>query len=78
MENVYEVSDIVDSRIDKEDALSKYKASLGFDDRTINRNSIEEVKEKIKEKARENIAEKLESNMEIVQVQISKEEYKMK
>lgn len=59
MENVYEVSDIVDSRIDKEDALSKYKANLGFDDRTINRNSIEEVKEKIKEKARENIAEKI-------------------
>ena len=59
MENVYEVSDIVDNRIDKEDALSEYKASLGFDNRTVNRNSIEEVKEKIKEKARENLAEKI-------------------
>lgn len=59
MENVYEVSDIVDNRIDKEDALSEYKASLGFDDRTVNRNSIEEVKEKIKEKARKNIEEKV-------------------
>lgn len=59
MENVYEVSDIVDSRIDKEDALSKYKASLGFDDRTINRRSIEEVKARVKQKARDNIAEKI-------------------
>lgn len=59
MENVYEVSDVVDNRIDKEDALSEYKASLGFDNRTVNRNSIEEVKEKIKEKARKNIEEKV-------------------
>ena len=59
MENVYEVSDIVDSRIDKEDALSKYKASLGFDDRTINRRSIEEVKARVKQKARDNIAARI-------------------
>lgn len=59
MENVYEVSDIVDDGSDKENALSDYKASLGFDDRTINRRSIEEVKAKIKQKARDNIAEKV-------------------
>lgn len=59
MENVYEVSDIVDSRIDKEDSLSEYKASLGFDDRTINRRSIEEVKARVKQKARDNIAARI-------------------
>lgn len=59
MENVYEVSDIVDDGSDKENALSDYKASLGFDDRTINRRSIEEVKARIKQKARDNIAEKI-------------------
>ncbi|HJJ12084.1 MAG TPA: hypothetical protein OIM48_02085 [Clostridiaceae bacterium] len=59
MENVYEVSDIVDDRIDKEDSLSEYKASLGFDDRTINRRSIEEVKARVKQKARDNIAARI-------------------
>lgn len=59
MENVYEVSDIVDDRIDKEDSLSEYKDSLGFDDRTINRRSIEEVKARVKQKARDNIAARI-------------------
>lgn len=59
MESVYEVSDVVDNRVDKEDALSEYKANLGFDNRTVNRNSIEEITEKVREKARKNIEEKI-------------------
>ena len=59
VDNVFEVSDLVDKTVDADNSLRGYKAGLGFDERTIGKRSIEEVKEKVQQKVRENIAEKI-------------------
>ena len=59
VDNVFEVSDLVDKTVDADNSLRGYKAGLGFDERTIGKRSIEEIKEKVQQKVRENIAEKI-------------------
>ena len=59
VDNVFEVSDIVDERVDREKHWQSYKDNLGIDDKTIGKNSIEIVKETIRHKARNNISDKL-------------------
>lgn len=59
VDNVFEVSELVDKTVDADNSLSGYKAGLGFDERTIGKRSIEDVKEKVQQKARDNIAEKI-------------------
>ena len=59
VDNVFEVSDLVDKTVDADNSLRGYKAGLGFDERTIGKRSIEDVKEKVQQKARDNIAEKI-------------------
>lgn len=59
VDNVFEVSDLVDKAVDADNSLSGYKDNLGFDERTIGKRSIEEIKEKVQQKARDNIAEKI-------------------
>ena len=59
VDNIFEVSDLVDKTVDADNSLRGYKAGLGFDERTIGKRSIEDVKEKVQQKARDNIAEKI-------------------
>ena len=59
IENVFEVSDIVDKRVDREQHLQSYKDELGIDNKTIGKNSIETVKEQVKQRAKNNISDKI-------------------
>lgn len=64
VDNVFEVSDIVDERVDREKHLQPYKDSLGIDEKTIGKNSIDTIKTKVKNSARNNISDKIREKYE--------------
>jgi len=59
LNDVFEVSDIVDERVDREQHLQRYKAELGIDDKTLGKNSIDTIKQKVENRVRDNISDKL-------------------
>ncbi len=59
VDNVFEISDMVDDKVDREKHLQSYKDILGVDEKSIGKNSIEAVKVNVKNKAQHNISEKL-------------------
>ncbi len=65
IDDVFSISDMVDERLDIEKNLQSYKASLGIDDKTIGKNSIETVKEKVRQQVRNNILDKLKEQYSI-------------
>lgn len=65
IDDVFSISDMVDERLDIEKNLQSYKASLGIDDKTIEKNSIETVKEKVRQQVRNNILDKLKEQYSI-------------
>lgn len=64
VDNVFEVSDIVDERVDREKHLQPYKDSLGIDEKSIGKNSIDTIKTKVKNSARNNISDKIREKYE--------------
>lgn len=64
VDNVFEVSDMVDERVDREKHLQPYKDSLGIDEKSIGKNSIDTIKAKVKNSARNNISDKIREKYE--------------
>ena len=59
VDNVFEVSDMVDEKLDREKHLQSYKDSLGIDEKSIGKNSIEAVKANVRHKVKDNISDKV-------------------
>ncbi len=64
VDNVFAVSDMVDERVDREKHLQPYKDSLGIDEKSIGKNSIDTIKAKVKNSARNNISDKIREKYE--------------
>ena len=64
VDNVFAVSDMVDERVDREKHLQPYKDSLGIDEKSIRKNSIDTIKAKVKNSARNNISDKIREKYE--------------
>ena len=59
VDNVFEISDMVDKKVDGEKGLKSYKEMFDIDEKSLGKNSIEAVKENVKHKVKNNISDKL-------------------